>query len=35
MAIEKANQEYDKFNKSQEIESDFDRELKKISTSRN
>lgn len=30
-AMEKATIEYDKFNKTQEIESDFDRELKKLS----
>ena len=29
-AIEKAGQEYDQFNKTQKIESDFDRELKKL-----
>jgi hypothetical protein len=29
--MEKAAIEYDKFNKTQEIESDFDRELKKLS----
>ena len=34
MAIEKAAQEYGKFNKTQEIESDFDRELKKVSAHR-
>ena len=33
-AIEKADQEYEKFNKTQEIESDFDRELKKVSARR-
>ena len=32
-AMEKAAIEYDKFNKTQEIESDFDRELKKLSVS--
>jgi len=31
-AIAKAAVEYDKFNKTQQIESDFDRELKKLST---
>jgi hypothetical protein len=34
LAIEKASQEYEKFNKTQEIESDFDRELKKVSVRR-
>ena len=34
LAVEKATLEYDKFNKVQKIESDFDRELKKLSTSK-
>ena len=29
-AMEKASVEYDKFNKTQKIESDFDREMKKL-----
>lgn len=33
-AISKAGKEYDKFNKTQKIESDFDRELKKLSSVR-
>ena len=34
IAIEKANAEYDEFNKHQKIESDFDRELKKLKSSK-
>ena len=33
IAIEKANAEYDEFNKHQKIESDFDREIKKLKPS--